>query len=173
MSDTFDLQEMADALGLKSKHAARKRVHAIKDSLEKRGYIVYDPEHGNALNVTLEGVNLLQRMNDMPGSIAEKAAAIMIELGDNEPPPDAEELRVFKQDVKEWQARHRDTHKEQAARIDQLEAETQKIVREHELQMHEIIDHINAIDKSVEGIAKRSLWARLFGSRTIEAPKDT
>jgi len=117
----YDLEAIADALGLKSKHAARKRVHEIRDVLEKREFIVYDPSKGNALTVTLDGLNLLQRLNEMKGSIAEQANALRIELGDSAPPPDAEELREFKQAVKEWRAHHRSEHKALEGRVEALE----------------------------------------------------
>lgn len=119
--DTYELDAVAEALGLKSKHAARKRVHEIRDVLEKRNYIVYDTHRGNALTVTLDGLNLLQRMNEFPGSISDQGQALRIELGDVAPPPDAEEVREFKQAVREWRAQHRDDHKALELRLERLE----------------------------------------------------
>jgi len=143
MSETYDLQWIADVLGLKSKHAARKRVDAIRPSLEKRSYIVYDPQRGNALNVTLDGLNLLQRMNDIPGTIAEQAAVIMTELGDEEAPPDEAELRAFKQDFREWKARHDDEHRHLTKRLEDLGQQVTDLAA--------IIEN------------KPGWWARIFG----------
>lgn len=99
----YDLEEVARALGLKSKHAARKRINAIRDLLEKRGFLTYLPMKGNALAVKPEGLLLLLRAQELTGgakTISEAAEALRIDLGEKEPPPDVHELRAFKGEVK-------------------------------------------------------------------------
>ena len=121
MPETYDLKYIAVALGLRSATAARKRVEAIRRVLTIRGFLVYDPKRNNTMTVTLEGLNLLQRANDFGGSIAENATRLRTELVDSDAPPDAEELRELKQTLREWQALHRDEHKELDRRLKSLE----------------------------------------------------
>jgi hypothetical protein len=122
MPDAYDLEEVTRALGLKSKHAARKRVHAMRDVLEKRNAIVYLPDKGNALAVTPEGLELLQKAKDFGDlTIAEAAQRLRVELGDAAPPPDAHELRAFKVDVKTWQADTEEKIEELKERIEAME----------------------------------------------------
>jgi len=121
MPDTYDLKYVATALGLSSATAARKRVNAIRRTLDTRGFLIYDSKRSNTMTVTLEGLNLLQRANDFGGSIAENADRLRIELGDADAPPDAEELRQFKHDMAEYKALHREEHKEIDRRLETLE----------------------------------------------------
>jgi len=118
--ETYGLEYIATALGLSSVPAARKRINAIRDILEKRGYIVYDHKHGNALMVTLDGLNLLQRANDLPGSLAKKAAQLRKELGDPSPSTLPGGITLG-QNMRRWRVQHRDEHKDLERRIDELE----------------------------------------------------
>ena len=117
----YELDEVAANLGLRTKIQARKRVYALRESLEKRGYIVYVPEHGNALAVTPEGMELLRRMEDLDGTLEQRADQMRIELGDTEPPPTEHDLRLF-------------------------EAETGKRFREVQDQLDDLAERLSAIE---------------------------
>jgi len=117
----YELDEVAANLGLKTKTQARKRVYAIRASLEKRGYIVYIPERGNALAVTPEGMELLRHLEDFDGTLAERADQLKIELGDVEPPPTEHDLRL-------------------------LEAETGKRFREVQDQLDDLAERLSTIE---------------------------
>ena len=104
MSDTYNLKEIAKILGLVSSHAARKRINSVRGLLERRELLVYIPGEGGALGVAPEGLELLKRLNEIgrEGKTIEQAAsALLIELGEAEPPADPKELRLFKVEVRQ------------------------------------------------------------------------
>ena len=102
--NTYDLSDVQKACGLRSTHAARKRVHAIKNLLEKRAWIVYDMARGGALSITPEGLQLVTHLCDLTAggaTIAEAAQAIRVELGEAEAPPDPHRMKKLEVRVKQ------------------------------------------------------------------------
>jgi len=102
--DVYNLKDIASTLGLKSTHAARKRVNALRELLEQRELVVYIPEEGGALGVKPEGLILLQRLQEIGKegkTLAQATETLLVELGEAEPPADPQELRLLKIEVRQ------------------------------------------------------------------------
>ena len=122
--DTYNLKDIASALGLKSTHAARKRVNALRELLERRELVVYIPEQGGALGVKPEGLVLLQRLQEIGKegkTLAQAAEALLVELGEIEPAADPQELRLLKIEVRQEIGAIRGEITELVERVEELE----------------------------------------------------
>lgn len=108
MPTVYNLKDIATTLGLQSTNAARKRVNALRELLERRELLVYIPEEGGALGVKGEGLRLLQRLQEIGKegkTLAQATDALLVELGEVEPLPSQHELRLIKVELKELRSR--------------------------------------------------------------------
>jgi len=96
--DVYNLKDITVTLGLESTHAARKRVNALRELLQRRELLVYIPEQGGALGVKEEGLRLLQRLQEIGKegkTLAQATDALLIELGEKKEEPKAREMKLF------------------------------------------------------------------------------
>jgi len=102
--DTYNLKDIASTLGLKSTHAARKRVNALRELLERRELVVYIPEQGGALGVKPGGLRLLQRLQEIGKegkNLAQATEWLLFELGEKKEPLHQQDLKLFRVEVRD------------------------------------------------------------------------
>lgn len=90
MPDSYTLRELIDILGVRSITVVRNRVRDLRDYLEEQGWLVFVPPNG-AIGITPEGVNLLQRYEELvrSGRTVHRALDdLMTELGVKDEPVD-------------------------------------------------------------------------------------
>lgn len=122
MLDVYNLKDLTATLGLESTHAARKRVNALRELLQRRELLVYIPEEGGALGVKGEGLRLLQRLQEIGKegkTLAQATDSLLIELGEKKEEPKARELKLF-------EVRIRAELGELRTRIEKLERKVEK-----------------------------------------------